>query len=111
MQEKLWNKEFVKISITYFLIASSFYLLVPAIPLYLSEVLNVPHSRIGIALSSYVFALLIVRPFSGYWVDVLERKPLLMAGLITFVLIYFGYFFALTVTTFVVIRFIHGLFW
>lgn len=110
-QKKLWNKDFIKVSITYFLVASSFYLLVPTIPIYLSKELNVPHSMIGIALSSYVFALLIIRPFSGYWVDVFQRKPLLMVGLVLFVATYIGYYFALSVVTFVIVRFIHGLFW
>lgn len=110
-KEKLWNKNFIGISISNFFVACSFFLLMPTIPIYLSEQLNVPHSKIGIALSSYALALLIIRPFSGYWVDVFSRKPLLMTGLILFVLTYFGYYFAFTVLFFVILRFIHGLFW
>lgn len=111
IKERLWNKDFIGISIANFFVACSFFLLMPTIPIYLSEQLNVPHSKIGIALSSYALALLIIRPFSGYWVDVFSRKPLLMTGLCLFVLTYFGYYFAFTVLFFVILRFIHGLFW
>lgn len=111
IKEKLWDRNFVIACISNFFIASSFYLLMPTIPIYLSEELNVPHSQIGIALSSYVIALLIIRPFSGYWVDVYSRKPLYLMGVILFVLTFIGYYFAATVFFFFVLRFIHGLFW
>lgn len=83
----------------------------PTIPIYLSEELNIAPSKIGIALSSYVIALLIIRPFSGYWVDIYSRKPLYLLGVILFVLTFIGYYFAATVLFFFVLRFIHGLFW
>src|SRR5690606_21543886 len=49
--------------------------------------------------------------FCGFWVDVYQRKPLFMFGLIFFIAIYLGYYFAVTVTFFVILRFVHGLFW
>lgn len=110
-KEKIWNKNFIIACIANFMVACSFNLLMPAIPLYLSEQLGVEHSQIGIVLSSYAIALLIIRPFCGFWVDVYQRKPLFMFGLIFFIAIYLGYYFAVTVTFFVILRFIHGLFW
>jgi MFS family permease len=110
-KEKIWNKNFIIACIANFMVACSFNLLMPAIPLYLSEVLNVEHSQIGIVLSSYAIALLLIRPFCGFWVDVYQRKPLFLFGLVFFIAIYTGYYFAVTVTFFVILRFIHGLFW
>lgn len=110
-KEKLWNRNFINACIANFLIACSFYLLMPTIPIYLSEQLNVPKSQIGIALSSYVLALLFMRPFSGYLVDVYSRKPLFLLGISLFVITFTGYYFATTVLFFVVLRFIHGIFW
>lgn len=110
-KEKIWNKNFIIACIANFMVACSFNLLMPAIPLYLSEVLGVEHSQIGIVLSSYAIALLLIRPFCGFWVDVYQRKPLFLFGLVFFIAIYLGYYFAATVTFFVILRFIHGLFW
>lgn len=111
MQDRLWNRNFIIICIAYFLVACSFSLLMPTIPIFLSEELNVSTSKIGIVLSSYVIALLFVRPFSGYMVDIYSRKPLLIIGVTLFVAAFTGYYFAFTVLYFVLLRFIHGMFW
>jgi len=110
-KDKLWNSNFIIACITYFLVACSFNLLMPTIPIFLSEELGIEPYKIGIALSSYAIALLIIRPFCGYWVDVFQRKPLLILGIGLFVAAYVGYFFAFTVLFFVVLRFFHGMFW
>ncbi|MCZ2101150.1 MAG: MFS transporter [Chitinophagales bacterium] len=110
-RERLWNKNFIIICIAYFLVACSFHLLMPTIPLFLSEKLHVPNSKIGIVLSSYALALLIVRPFSGYLVDIFSRKSLLIIGIVLYVSTYIGYYFAFTVTFFFILRFVHGMFW
>jgi MFS family permease len=111
VKEKIWNKNFIIACIANFMVACSFNLLMPTIPIYLSEVLNVPHSKIGIVLSSYAIALLLVRPFCGYWVDVYARKPLFLLGLTIFIATFFGYYFATTVVFLVILRFIHGMSW
>lgn len=111
-KEKIWNKNFVIACISNFLVACSFNLLMPVIPIYLSEELGIEASKIGIVLSSYAIALMVIRPFCGYWVDVYKRKPLFLFGLICFISIYVGYYFvAFSVVYFVILRFIHGLFW
>ncbi|HTO34768.1 MAG TPA: MFS transporter [Flavobacterium sp.] len=112
VKEKIWNKNFIIACIANFLVACSFNLLMPTIPIYLSEEMGVEPSQIGIVLSSYAIALLLIRPFCGYWVDVYQRKSLFLFGLICFIAIYFGYYFvSFSVLYFVLLRFIHGLFW
>lgn len=111
VKEKLWNKNFIIACVANFLVASSFNLLMPTIPIYLSEELGVTPSKIGVVLSSYAIALLIIRPFCGYWVDVYSRKPLFLIGLVLFIGTFIGYYFAFTVLFFVVLRFFHGMFW
>lgn len=110
-ERKLWNKDFIIAGASYFLFAFSFNLLMPTLPIYLSEVLHVTPSNIGIVLSSYAIALLFVRPFCGFLVDSYERKPLLIIGTLLFVLTYFGYYYAVSVAFFVTLRFVHGAFW
>lgn len=111
MKEKLWTKDFIIACITNFLFACAFNLLMPTIPIYLSEELHIEQSKVGIALSSYVLSLLIFRPFCGYIVDVYARKPLYLLGITFFIAIFFGYFFATTLLFFVILRFFHGFFW
>lgn len=110
-KETLWNKNFSVACIANFLIACSFNLLVPVIPLYLTEVLHIPETNVGIVLSSYVLAMLFMRPFSGYMVDIFPRKALYIIGLSLFVTVYLGYYLVTAVLAFVIVRFIHGVFW
>lgn len=110
-KEVLWNKSFIIACVANFLTACSFNLLMPTIPLYLTEVLNIESSKMGIILSSYAFALLLIRPFSGFLVDLYPRKMLYLIGITCFMAVFFGYYFAATVGFFIILRFIHGLFW
>lgn len=110
-REKIWSKNFITACIAHFLTACAFNLLMPAIPLYLFEELGVEASQMGIVLSSYAIALLFIRPFSGFLVDVYARKPLYIVGLSLFIAVFVGYYFAVTVTFLIILRFVHGLFW
>lgn len=111
MTERLWNKNFIITCLAYFLIGCAFNLLMPTIPLYLSNEMGIPSGKIGLVLASYGVGLLVVRPFSGYLVDVYARKPLFMFGLTLFVIVFTGYYFVASVLFFVILRFIHGMFW
>lgn len=110
-KEVLWNRSFIIACIANFLTACSFNLLMPTIPLYLSHELNIEHSKIGVVLSSYALALLLIRPFSGFLVDKYPRKAVYLIGISCFITMFFGYYFAVTVSFFVILRFVHGLFW
>lgn len=108
---QLWSLNFINVCIANFLMACSFNLLMPSIPLYITEHLGVPQSQTGIVLASYAIALMFVRPFSGYLVDKYPRKWMLLIGFISYVLVFFGYFWVTTVILFVLVRFMHGLTW
>lgn len=110
-KETLWNRNFTNACLAYLLTAIAFFLFFPTIPLYLTEELHINQSKIGLVLSSYVLALLFVRPFSGFLVDIFPRKILYLIGIGCFMAVFIGYYFAVTVLFFVVIRFVHGAFW
>lgn len=104
----LWNRNFVQCCISYFLMNFSFYLLMPTMPVYLVEQLNIDTTDVGIALSSYTVGLLCVRPFSGYLVDCFSRKYLYLFAFAVFAVMFAGYFFATTMWTIMAIRFFQG---
>ena len=65
MTERLWNAEYIKVMTTNFLLYFAFYLLTPLLPLYLSEQFGATKDTIGIVLSGYTVAALVVRPLWG----------------------------------------------
>ena len=108
MKEKLWNANYIKVMTTNFLLYFAFYLLTPLLPLYLSENFGATKDVIGIVLSGYTVAALIIRPFSGYVVDSFSRKKVLMVCLSAFAIFFAGYIAASTILMFAICRTLHG---
>ena len=92
-----------------FLLYFGFYLVLPVLPFYLTEDFGVTSSTAGIVLASYTAAALMIRPFSGYLLDTLARKPLYLLSYFLFSAIFAGYLWAGTLTLFVILRITHGL--
>ena len=107
-KEKLWNANYIKVMTTNFLLYFAFYLLTPLLPLYLSETFGATKDTIGIVLSGYTVAALIVRPFCGYVVDSFSRKKVLMLCLSGFAFFFAGYIAAGTILMFAICRTLHG---
>lgn len=106
----LWNRNFIQCCTSYFLMNFAFYMLMPTIPVYLVEELGIETSKVGIALSSYTLGLMIVRPFSGYLVDCLSRKPLYFFAFLAFAIMFTGYLFTTSVVGVMLVRFVQGCF-
>lgn len=106
---KLWNKEYIKVMICNFLLFFAFYLLTPLLPLYLDKQFDADKSMIGLVLSGYVVATLLVRPFSGFVVDSFDRKTVLTICFFAFFICFTGYVGAGTLLMFAIVRTIHGI--
>lgn len=107
--ERLWNREYCKAMVGNFMLFFSFYLLTPLLPIYLDSQFEADKDMIGLVLSGYVVAALIVRPFSGFIVDSFDRKKVLMLCFFTFFICFTGYIGAGTLLMFAIVRTIHGL--
>ena len=107
--EHLWNAEYLKAMTGNFLLFFSFYLLTPLLPIYLDEQFNTDKDTIGLVLSGYIIAALLVRPFSGFIVDTFNRKKVLMMCFFFFFILFAGYVGAGTLLMFALVRTIHGL--
>lgn len=109
MKEKLWNKEYLKVMACNFLLFFAFYLLTPLLPIYLDSEFRADKDLIGIILSGYVVATLLIRPFSGFFVDTFDRKTVLMICFFCFFLCFSGYLGASTLLMFFIVRTMHGI--
>lgn len=106
--EKLWNGNYIKIWLANFMIFFSFMLLTPLLPLYMSEEFGADKDLIGMVLSGYTLTALLVRPFSGYFVDSFPRKMVLLVSYFFFMALFAGYMVAGTVLLFAIVRTLHG---
>lgn len=108
MKEKLWNVDYCKVMATNFMLYFAFYLLTPLLPIYLSETFGATKDVIGLVLSGYTVAALIIRPFSGFVVDSFSRKKVLIICLFLFFIVFAGYIAAGTLLMFAIFRTLHG---
>lgn len=109
VRERLWNREYIKVMICNFLLFFAFYLLTPLLPIYLDSQFHANKDIIGIVLSGYVVATLLVRPFSGFFVDCFNRKKVLTLCFFVFFLVFAGYIGASTLLMFAIVRTFHGI--
>jgi len=107
-KERLWNRNYLKVWCANFMLFFSFMLLTPLFPLYLSETFDATKEQIGMVLSGYTFTTLLIRPFSGYFVDNFPRKTVLLVSFGLFALFFGGYLLAGSLLAFTVVRTLHG---
>ena len=93
VKDKLWTPSFCVVVAGNFLLFFAFYLLLPVLPMYLSEAFAASRSTAGFILSSYTITALMIRPFAGYMVDTFPRKPLLLICYFVFLLFFGGEIF------------------
>lgn len=107
-KEKLWNSNYIKVWLANFMIFFSFMLLTPLLPTYLSETFNADKDTIGMVLSGYVTTALVIRSLSGYMVDSLPRRMVLVVSYFLFTLFFAGYIVAGSLLMFTLVRTLHG---
>ncbi len=107
-QDRLVTPSYCFILSANFLLYFGFYLLMPVLPFYLTEVFHTGNATAGIVLSCYTIAALTIRPFSGYLLDTFARKPLYLFAFFIFTAIFAGYLLAGSLTLFIILRVLHG---
>lgn len=104
----LWNRNYTKVWVANFMIFFSFMLLTPLLPLYLKDTFAANKETIGIVLSGYTLLALLIRPFSGYFVDSFPRKIVLLVCYGLFSFFFAGYLLAGSLLLFAIVRTLHG---
>jgi MFS family permease len=110
-QSRLWTRDFLLAFSANFLMAFSFYLLMPTLPTFLSGTLRASPAQASLALSAYVVAAIAVRPFSGFFIDTLPRKGLYLVSFSVFAALTAAYLLVGSVLSLGILRFAYGLAW
>ncbi|MFZ5825045.1 MAG: MFS transporter [Bacillota bacterium] len=107
----IWNRDFTLLWVTNFLMATSFYFLLPTVPAFATDILRADKSQVGYLIGIFTVAALAIRPLAGYLLDVRGRKAVYLGGLSLFALFVFSYQAASVFLLLLVVRFLHGLSW
>lgn len=107
-EEKLWNRNYTLVMTANFCLYFSLYLVMPLLPVYLSESFHATKDVIGLVLSGYTLTAILSRPISGYLVDTYNRKKILLVCLFLFCILFAGYVLAGSLLLFTIVRTLHG---
>jgi len=111
MNEKIWNKDFVLLILSNFLMYITYYAILSALPIYLVSDLHASKMQVGFVVGAYTIASVLVRPFSGFALDKFGRRTVFLSALIFYTLLFAGYLVAITIISIIILRFAQGLTW
>jgi MFS family permease len=104
----LYTKPVLTLLTSICLFFSSFYLLLPVLPLYVQSI-GGTLPDVGIVVGVFTLSSVLSRPVTGVFTDRYGRKLMLVAGALIFFIAPFLYFLASTVNFLLLVRMFHGL--
>lgn len=104
----LWTRDFLIVAGVNFFLALVFYMLIVVVGAYAIEAYGSTLSEAGLVAGIFVIGTLSGRLVIGQLIDVIGRKRTLIAGTAAFALTTCLYFLSDSVSTLIVVRFLHG---
>ena len=111
MYDRMWNKDFILLVASNFLMYITYYAVLSALPIYLVSDLHATKSQVGVVVGAYTLASVLVRPFSGFTLDRFGRRTIFLLALVFYSFLFAGYLVAISITSILLLRFAQGLTW
>ncbi|ALC85279.1 hypothetical protein AM499_05205 [Bacillus sp. FJAT-22090] len=105
---KLWNGNFLLLCFSNFFMFTSFYMLLPTLPVFLVEHLDGTERQVGLIIAFFTTAQIFARPLAGKWLDEIGRKKVFLYARIAFFVLMFLYLNIPGLLLFFLLRLIHG---
>lgn len=106
----LWSKAFIMLLFANLFIFMGFQMLIPTLPPY-SQSIGASGLEIGLVTTLFSIGAVIIRPYIGYMLEYRDRKPLILIGAVSLLLITVLYPFTQYIFVFLIFRLIHGFAW
>ncbi|WP_245867712.1 Staphylopine export protein [Sporomusa silvacetica DSM 10669] len=110
-EQQLWTKNYMLVCFGNLLVFTSFYCLLPTLPIYVIDVLSGDSSDIGYIFGIFALAAVLARPLAGYLLDTGGRKVILLVSLCCLTLVIAFYNMAVSIFLLFTARAVHGFCW
>ncbi|MFI3259536.1 MAG: MFS transporter [Rikenellaceae bacterium] len=107
-KERLFNRNYVLLSVASLLMFAGFYLVMPIIARYVVDEFHADSSVAGIVAASYIITALLTRPFSGYLVDRFDRRRFYLVAFALFAFLFTGYIISTSIVGLIITRVLLG---
>ncbi|MFJ7685042.1 MFS transporter [Peribacillus butanolivorans] len=108
--QRIFNKSFLFLFISNFLVFIGFEMLLPILPAYLLS-MNASSIQVGLVTSLFTIGAVLIRPFVGYYLIDNQRKSLAISASAALVIITMLYPFLNIIWLFLLLRLFHGAAW
>lgn len=105
---KLWGRSFIFIMLANAIMFMAFEMLLPTLPLFVSSI-GGEASQIGLVTGVFMFSAILIRPFTSSLAAKVNKKILLLIGILICTLMTGAYYLASSVGMILFIRIVHGL--
>ncbi|WP_102348838.1 MFS transporter [Bacillus sp. Marseille-P3661] len=109
MTDRLWTRDFLCVCATNFFMIFNYYFLLVTLPIYLIQDLQGPKSQAGLIVTVFFIAAIVIRPFTGQWIESLGIKKVFISALIIYLGSTLLYFFATSMISLLILRVFHGI--
>jgi len=107
-KENLWTKDFISITAISFFIFFAFYVLIAVLPLYLVGTLGAGADKVGLVVTLFLLAAIIIRPFAGKLLSKGSKKKILIYSATLFLVGMMLYPLATNIWALLILRVFHG---
>ncbi|MFE0505236.1 MFS transporter [Peribacillus butanolivorans] len=108
--QRIFNKSFLFLFISNFLVFIGFEMLLPILPAYLLS-MNASSIQVGLVTSLFTIGAVLIRPFVGYYLIDNQRKSLAISASAALLIITMLYPFLNIIWLFLLLRLFHGAAW
>lgn len=110
-KNRILTKDFLFLTMANLLMAIAFYFMTPVMALFMVDTFGAGEEEVGMVMFAFTIAAILIRPFSGYLLDSLNRYSVYMLSFVLFSVAFFGYPGVLSFVVLLLLRFSHGLTW
>ena len=107
---KLWTANYILACLSSLVIMTAFSALVPILPIYIEQYSNIP-GMAGLPLALLTIGAVAVRPLAGRALDIYNRKTILLAGFLLFLLPVILFIGMLPAVVLIFLRLVQGIGW
>lgn len=104
---KIWSPSFIFILVSNGLLFMVFEMLLPTLPLFITE-MGGAASQVGVVTGIFMLSAILIRPFAGILASKIDKKFLLIFGILINALATGAYYLSTDITTLLIIRLFHG---
>jgi MFS family permease len=109
LSTRLWTKDFIFVCATNLFLMLNYYYLLVTLPIFLIQEMDGPASQIGLVITVFYISAILIRPFAGQWTMKYGIKNIFFIALALYLISSFMYFFTTTLSSLLILRFIHGI--